>query len=43
MGGVLRPGRTLTVCTADVHAVQNGRSTLVAVMQATMIVAVEAA
>lgn len=37
VGRVLRPGRTLTVCTAEVHAEQDGASTLIAVMQATMI------
>lgn len=39
VGRVLRPGRTLTVCTADVHADQDGKRKLVAVMQATMIAA----
>ena len=38
-GRVLRTGRTLTVCAADVHADQDGERTLVAVMQATMIAA----
>lgn len=38
-GRVLRPGRTLTVCAADVHAEQNGGRKLIAVMQATMIAA----
>lgn len=37
LGRVLRPGRTLTVCAADVQAVQGGRSKLIAAMQATMI------
>lgn len=37
VGRVLRPGRTLTVCSADVHAEQNGERKLIAVMQATMI------
>ena len=37
VGRVLRPGRTLTVCAADVHAEQSGRSKLIAAMQATMI------
>jgi uncharacterized protein (TIGR00369 family) len=37
VGRVLRPGRTLTVCAADVHAVDGDRRVLVAVMQATMI------
>ena len=34
---VVRAGRTLTVCTAEVVAVEGGRETLVALMQATMI------
>jgi uncharacterized protein (TIGR00369 family) len=34
---VVRAGRTLTVCTAEVVAVEAGAETLVAVMQATMI------
>jgi uncharacterized protein (TIGR00369 family) len=37
VGRVLRPGRTLTICAADVEAQQGGTSKLVAVMQATMI------
>ncbi len=37
VGRVLRPGRTLTVCSADVVAERNGDSKLIAVMQATMI------
>jgi uncharacterized protein (TIGR00369 family) len=37
VGTVLRPGRTLTVCAADVHAEESGRRKLIAVMQATMI------
>ena len=36
-GRVLRAGRTLTVCRADVHA-QDGEDTLVATMQSTIIV-----
>jgi uncharacterized protein (TIGR00369 family) len=36
-GRVLRPGRTLTVCAAEVRAEQEGDRRLVAVMQATMI------
>ena len=36
-GRVLRLGRTLTVCAADVHAEQDGNRKLIAVMQATMI------
>jgi uncharacterized protein (TIGR00369 family) len=34
---VVRAGRTLTVCTAEVVGVEDGQETLVAVMQATMI------
>lgn len=34
---VVRSGRTLTVCTAEVVGVEAGEETLVAVMQATMI------
>jgi uncharacterized protein (TIGR00369 family) len=37
VGRVLRPGRTLTVCAADVHAQQAGGPRLIAAMQATMI------
>jgi uncharacterized protein (TIGR00369 family) len=37
VGRVLRPGRTLTACAAEVHAERDGESTLVAAMQATMI------
>ena len=36
-GVVLRPGRTLTVCTAEVFAERDGARALVAAMQATMI------
>lgn len=36
-GKVLKPGRTLTVCVAEVHAEQDGKSRLIAQMQATMI------
>jgi uncharacterized protein (TIGR00369 family) len=36
-GKVLRSGRTLSVCTAEVHAVQSGSGKLIAAMQATMI------
>ena len=36
-GRVLRPGRTLTVCAAEVHAERGASRTLVAVLQATMI------
>lgn len=35
-GRVLKPGRTLTVCTGDVHAISGGRERLVATMQATL-------
>jgi uncharacterized protein (TIGR00369 family) len=38
-GRVVRSGRTLTVCAADVHAERNGVRKLIAVMQATMIAA----
>ena len=37
VGRVLRPGRTLTACAAEVHAERDGESTLIAAMQATMI------
>lgn len=37
VGRVLRPGRTLTACAAEVRAERDGESTLVAAMQATMI------
>jgi uncharacterized protein (TIGR00369 family) len=37
LGRVLRPGRTLTVCAAEVHAHQGDESRIVAAMQATMI------
>lgn len=36
-GRVLKPGRTLTVCFGEVHAVKNGKEKLVATMMATMI------
>ena len=36
-GRVIRPGRTLTVCSAEVRSQQGGTNKLVAVMQATMI------
>jgi uncharacterized protein (TIGR00369 family) len=39
LGRVVRAGRTLTVCTAEVQAEQGGVSTLVAMMQATLIAA----
>lgn len=35
-GRVVRPGRTLTVATADVYAVEDGTETLCAVMQQTL-------
>jgi uncharacterized protein (TIGR00369 family) len=35
-GRVLRPGRTLTVCAADVYAEENGSRKRIAVMQGTM-------
>jgi acyl-coenzyme A thioesterase PaaI-like protein len=34
---VLKPGRTLTVCRADVFAVKDGQEKLALAMQATMI------
>ncbi|MDZ7631048.1 MAG: PaaI family thioesterase [Gemmatimonadaceae bacterium] len=36
IGRVVRTGRTLTVCSGEVHAVTSGHSVLVALMQATM-------
>ena len=36
-GRVLRSGKTLTVCAAKVHAIQDDKRKLVSVMQATMI------
>ena len=36
VGTVLRAGRTLSVCSGELHAVQSGREAVVAVMQATM-------
>lgn len=36
-GRVLKPGRTLTVCQGEVHAVKDGQEKLVATMLATMI------
>ena len=39
LGRVLRTGRTLTVCTGEVHAVRGASRTLIAAMQATMIAA----
>jgi uncharacterized protein (TIGR00369 family) len=37
-GRVLRPGRTLTVCQADVFAIEAGEKTLIATMLSTIIV-----
>ena len=37
IGRVLRPGRTVTVCSGDVVAVENGKEKVVATMLATMI------
>ena len=36
-GKVIKPGRRLVVVTADVHAVEAGRETLIAILQGTMI------
>jgi uncharacterized protein (TIGR00369 family) len=36
VGQVVRAGRTLTVCTAEVHAEHQGAVTLIALMQGTM-------
>lgn len=36
-GRVLKPGRTLTVCFGEVHAIRDGKEKLVATMLATMI------
>jgi hypothetical protein len=33
---VIRPGRTLTVCAAEVHAAAAGKESVIAIMQATM-------
>lgn len=38
VGRVVRAGRTLSVCAAEVYAEQGGASKLIAMMQATMIV-----
>ena len=35
-GRVLKPGRTLTVCFGEVHALKEGKEKLVATMLATM-------
>ena len=37
IGKVVKPGRTLTVCSGELHAHHEGKSQLVALMQATMI------
>ena len=37
IGKVVKPGRTLTVCSGELHANNRGESQLVALMQATMI------
>ena len=37
IGRVMKSGRTITVCSGDVVAIENGRETFVAAMQATMI------
>ncbi|MGB7244862.1 MAG: PaaI family thioesterase [Sulfitobacter sp.] len=36
-GRVIKPGRRLIVVGADIHAIDNGQSTMIAVMQGTMI------
>jgi uncharacterized protein (TIGR00369 family) len=36
VGKVIRPGRTLTVCAAEVHAALPGKESVIAIMQATM-------
>jgi uncharacterized protein (TIGR00369 family) len=42
VGRVLRPGRTITVCAADVRAERSGSGKLIAAMQATMIASTSA-
>ena len=37
IGKVIKPGRTLTICAGEMHAVNKGETKLVALMQATMI------
>ena len=37
IGKVIKSGRTLTVCSGEMHALYQGESKLVAIMQATMI------
>ena len=41
VGKVVKAGRTLTVCSADVTAIDGGSETLIALMQATMIAVAE--
>ena len=36
-GAIVRAGRTLTVCTGEVRAIQEGGEVVIAIMQATMI------
>ena len=36
IGKVIKPGRTLTICSGEMVAIENGESKLVALMQATM-------
>lgn len=36
-GKVIKPGKRLCVVTSDVHAVQDGASTLIAILQGTMV------
>lgn len=36
VGKVIRPGRTLTVCAAEVHSAVPGNESVIAIMQATM-------
>ncbi|MFC6688357.1 PaaI family thioesterase [Jhaorihella thermophila] len=36
-GRVIKPGRRLVVVSADVHAIDSGRETLIAVLQGTMV------
>jgi acyl-coenzyme A thioesterase PaaI-like protein len=37
-GSVVKPGRTLSIVRADVHAIDGARETLVAAMQQTLMV-----
>jgi uncharacterized protein (TIGR00369 family) len=41
IGKVIKAGRTITVCSGEVRAVENGAEKLVAVMQATMMTVVK--